>query len=148
MQAESLSCQLLALLAHDLLTKFICPIHPLWSLVCRDNCVGDNGAAVIIDSLGPSRRHILNLLPAVINTPDLYEYKPIVQGAHLTNHLEFEVDASNDAHVRLLLKDGGEFEVVIGGWNNTQSVLRTSTQGPPVSQPFNGSVLAAGEFKR
>ena len=114
----------------------------------RDNCVGDSGAAAIVDSLGPSRRHVLRLLSAVIDTPNVYEYKPILKGAHFTDHFEFEVDALNDAHVRLSRKDGGLFEVVLGGWGNTQSVLRAIAQGPSLSTPFKGVVLAAGDFKR
>ena len=153
-KATSHTCQSFALLAHDLPPR---PFHPqlhspystpFLPLARRDNGIGDGGAAAIVNSLGSSRGHILSVLPAVINTPDFYEYKPIVKGAHLTDHLEFEVDASNDAHVRLSLKDGGEFEVVIGGWNNKQSVLRASAQGPPISQPFCGLVLVAGEFQR
>ena len=57
-------------------------------------------------------------------------------------------DATNDAHVHLSLKDGGEFEAVIGGWKNKQSVLGAKQQGPPISQPYSGKVLSAGEFKR
>jgi hypothetical protein len=152
-KATSRTCQSFTLLANDrtdfpCLHNFIRPIHPLLPLARRDNCIGDSGAAAIVNSLGSFRSHILSVLPAVIDTPDFYEYKPIVKGSLLTDHLEFEVDASNDAHVRLSLKDGGEFEVVIGGWNNKQSVLRASAQGPPISQPFCGVVLEAGKFQR
>jgi hypothetical protein len=116
--------------------------------VRRDNCIGSNGVAAIVDALGPSRRHILGLLPAIIHTPDVYEYKPILKRPQSSRLLEFEVDASNDAHVRLSLEEGRMFEVVIGGWNNKQSVIRSVAQGSPITRPFAGTVLAAGEFKR
>ncbi|XP_046564872.1 uncharacterized protein LOC124273641, partial [Haliotis rubra] len=45
---------------------------------------------------------------------------------------KFKVRASNDAHVALLQEDGvtnrNIYEIVIGGWGNTQSVIRTGMQ--------------------
>ncbi|XP_071086095.1 uncharacterized protein [Haliotis cracherodii] len=45
---------------------------------------------------------------------------------------KFKVSASNDVHVALLQYDGvtsqNIYEVVIGGWGNTQSVIRTGKQ--------------------
>jgi hypothetical protein len=45
-----------------------------------------------------------------------------------TNYLEFEVMACNDAHIALTQSPGNTsyntFEVVIGGWGNTKSVIR------------------------
>ena len=116
--------------------------------VCSDNRISEGAAADIVAAFGPSGGNILSLTPAIIYTPDVYEYHPIAKGLHLTDHLEFEVDATNDAHVHLSLKGGGEFEVVIGGWGNKQSVLRAVKQGQPISRPYCSKVLSAGEFKR
>ena len=110
----------------------------------------------VIEAISQHRQRLHSLQVAevqrrtrpVINTPDHYNYQPILEGVDLTDHIDFEVDASNDAHLKLSLADGGMFEVVIGGWNNSSSVLRASEQGPPLSPPYAGAVLAAGDFRR
>ena len=56
------------------------------------------------------------------------------------------VTASNDAHVSLgdsLEHDGRHWEIVLGGWGNTQSVIRPRNQGPALAT-HHGAVLHAG----
>ena len=56
------------------------------------------------------------------------------------------VTASNDAHVALgdsLEHDGRHWEIVLGGWGNTQSVIRPRNQGPALAT-HHGTVLHAG----
>lgn len=60
----------------------------------------------------------------------------------------FEVKASNDAHVALTV-EGDEskdmFEIVLGGWDNSQSVIRTQKQGTE-HVTYAGSVLDKDNF--
>ncbi|XP_046564874.1 uncharacterized protein LOC124273644 [Haliotis rubra] len=69
-------------------------------------------------------------------TTTTYNYQSLhQQGVELTpgaTSFKFKVRASNDAHVALLQDDGVTdryiYEIVIGGWRNTQSVIRTGMQ--------------------
>ncbi|XP_071084712.1 uncharacterized protein [Haliotis cracherodii] len=86
------------------------------------------------------------LVPSVANgiclpyvelaTTTTYSYQSLhEQGVDLApgaTSFKFKVRASNDAHLALLRDDGvtdqNIYEVVIGGWGNTQSVIRTGMQ--------------------
>ncbi|XP_046568666.1 C3 and PZP-like alpha-2-macroglobulin domain-containing protein 8, partial [Haliotis rubra] len=71
-----------------------------------------------------------------LETTTTYNYQSLhQQGVELTpgvTSFKFKVRASNDAHVALLQEDGvtnrNIYEIVIGGWRNTQSVIRTGMQ--------------------
>lgn len=82
-----------------------------------------------------------------LNTEDKLEYKfyPATNGV-----LNFKVRAPNDAHVSLT--SGPEeadpmFEVFIGGWKNTKSVIRKNRTKPDVSEVETPDILNAGEFR-
>lgn len=62
--------------------------------------------------------------------------------------INFKVKSCNDVHFALI---SGQteydplYEIVIGGWGNSKSVIRTSKQGSPVAQS-SGSYLNCNEF--
>lgn len=82
-----------------------------------------------------------------INTPDKLEYQfyPASGGC-----FQFRVRAAHDAH--LALTNGpfeGEpiYEVFIGGWGNTKSVIRRNRQKPDVVEVPTPDILNAGEYR-
>ncbi|CAG2202126.1 unnamed protein product [Mytilus edulis] len=62
--------------------------------------------------------------------------------------INFKVQSCNDVHFALI---SGQteydplYEIVIGGWGNSKSVIRTSKQGSPVAQTY-GSYLNCNEL--
>ncbi|XP_060070843.1 uncharacterized protein LOC132550773 [Ylistrum balloti] len=62
------------------------------------------------------------------------------------NSIVFHVKACNDAHVALISNDQRMYEVIIGGWSNTKSVIRTSKDGKPKAS-HNGALLNCSKFK-
>ena len=88
-----------------------------------------------------------------IDTPNDYHYIYLndhgvdIQGH---NNISFRVRAGNDAHIALSLDknnwDTHTYEIVIGGWKNSRSVIRRCDQCLPKSN-FVHSPLNASEFK-
>ena len=81
-----------------------------------------------------------------LSTPNHYHYKHWFEVDQSTKRIELRVKATNDAHIALgsyRLHDSKHWEIVIGGWRNTQSVMRKSNQGRHVEklqhQPLSGS---------
>ena len=65
-------------------------------------------------------------------TPDQYKYIPVKGFDASAGEVTFEVKARNDAHIALgedNLHNGKKYEIVLGGWGNTQSVIRGRNQG-------------------
>ena len=65
-----------------------------------------------------------------IVTPDEYMYETLWKSVKNRDYFTFQVKACGDVHV-ILSNEIGQidqdiFEFSIGGWNNTQSVLRSS----------------------
>ena len=61
-------------------------------------------------------------------TPNLYQFMDIgINWANVTN-ITFQVEACNDAHIALSenFEQYGSrtYEIVLGGWSNTQSAIR------------------------
>ena len=64
--------------------------------------------------------------------------------------LRFQVKGSNDAHVLFSSCDGCDgYEIVIGGWNNSQSVIRQSKQvpNPGYNVTSTPDVLSVSEYR-
>ena len=72
----------------------------------------------------------------VVYTGSNYKYTPVPsQDAQIQTHryIQFYVQANNDAHVLLQSRKNDEvngvYEIVIGGWRNSKSVIRDRKQG-------------------
>lgn len=82
-----------------------------------------------------------------LDTEDKLEYKfyPVSNGV-----VNFKVRAPNDAHLALTA-DGVEadpmYEVFIGGWKNTKSVIRKNRTKPDVAEADTPDILNDGEFR-
>ena len=65
-------------------------------------------------------------------TPDEYMYETLWKSVTNRDVFVFQVRACGDVHVVLSEEigqiDAGIYEFSIGGWNNTQSVLRTAVR--------------------
>lgn len=65
----------------------------------------------------------------------------------------FDVKGCNDAHIGLLQNDeslhqGRIYEVVIGGWSNSNTKLRAVRQGPGKSEYRERGILSCSEYRR
>lgn len=78
-----------------------------------------------------------------VNTMDKYEYSYAGLVTHEKQGVVFHVQAKNDAHIALThngIVSKDTWEIVLGGWNNECSVIRTSPQGNPVAV-YPGQIL-------
>lgn len=67
-----------------------------------------------------------------------------------SNRVEFEVQATSDVHVALSSSNTGQgeaYEVVIGGWGNTQSVIRRCQQCGHEVEVQTIGILSGTEFR-
>lgn len=64
------------------------------------------------------------------------------------NDIIFRVKNKNDAHILLTTEAGREFEIVIGGWSNTRSVIRNRRQGNWLAWYNNYGPCDPNEYKR
>ncbi|VDI67056.1 Hypothetical predicted protein [Mytilus galloprovincialis] len=63
--------------------------------------------------------------------------------------IRFKVKANNDAHVALMSSNNPNdplYEIVLGGWGNTQSAIRDRKQGGQLAV-YRGRVLNSNEFR-
>lgn len=82
-----------------------------------------------------------------INTPDKleYQFQPVSGGV-----FTFKVRAGHDAHLALTpapVEAEPIYEVFIGGWSNSKSVIRRNRQKPDVVEVPTPGILDAGEFR-
>ncbi|OWR54240.1 C3 and PZP alpha-2-macroglobulin domain-containing protein 8 [Danaus plexippus plexippus] len=85
---------------------------------------------------------------AEFNTPDKLEYKfgPVAAGS-----LEFEYRGPHNCHVCLTSAPAEidpMYEVILGGWENTQSVIRHCRQKPDKVTVPTPSLMNANEFRK
>jgi hypothetical protein len=85
-----------------------------------------------------------------VHTPDNYSYQFAPFQLTPGDVAYINVQAKNDAHV-LLSADahgaqGSPYEIVLGGWGNSKSVLRRGKQGTELAA-HSGSVLSRTEYR-
>lgn len=88
---------------------------------------------------------------------DSYTFHGFKNGLSADNgQLTFQVQANNDAHIALgsssVIYPGGRqipghYEIVLGGWFNSKSVLRSSTGGAQMAE-YHGAVLSSSEDRK
>nr|KAF7392444.1 hypothetical protein H0235_017443 [Vespula pensylvanica] len=89
--------------------------------------------------------NLVNL--AALSTEDKLEYNfyPVTSG-----QVQFRVKAPNDAHIALTTgPHEGEpmYEVFIGGWGNSKSVIRKNRTKPEVAERETPGILTADDFR-
>lgn len=82
-----------------------------------------------------------------VNTPDKLEYQffPASGGV-----FTFKVRSAKDAHIALTPSPQGSapiYEIFLGGWENSKSVIRKDGQKPDVVEVPTPGILNAGEFR-
>lgn len=82
-----------------------------------------------------------------LNTPDKleYQFQPVNGGV-----FSFKVRAPNDAHIALTsspVEENPMYEVFLGGWGNTKSVIRKDRQKPDVVEQATPDILSANEYR-
>ncbi|XP_076112030.1 uncharacterized protein LOC143080186 [Mytilus galloprovincialis] len=89
-----------------------------------------------------------------IETPKLYEYillsdNNICIGNSVTDSITFNVKAKSDAHVALMSSNTDHdpiYEIIIGGWANSRSIIRDSKEGLPLAM-HHGALLKQNVYK-
>ncbi|XP_063394948.1 uncharacterized protein LOC134679930 [Cydia fagiglandana] len=74
-----------------------------------------------------------------------YHFYPVSSGS-----VQFKVRAPNDAHIALTTnpqESDPMYEVFIGGWGNTKSVIRRNRTKPEKAEADTPGILNAGEFR-
>ncbi|XP_046836951.1 uncharacterized protein LOC124432248 isoform X1 [Vespa crabro] len=82
-----------------------------------------------------------------LSTEDKLEYNfyPVTSG-----QVQFRVKAPNDAHIALTTgphEDEPMYEVIIGGWANSKSVIRKNRTKPEVAEKETPGILTADNFR-
>ena len=113
-------------------------------------------ARSIVGSIGPDGRLTLTIdsstgtyrlvqpmqKPIHRKTPNSYQYEYVADVSAVT-HVTLSVRATNDAHIALSAGGAGHndthYEIVLGGWDDRQSVIRAKNQGPPL-MVYEGAV--------
>lgn len=88
-------------------------------------------------------------MPLEYNTDTTYYYR-YLQIPLVTNLIEFEAKANNDVHIALSPSQSSSdlYEIVIGGWRNTQSVIRRCKQCENQVTVSTTNYLSANEYRR
>lgn len=86
-------------------------------------------------------------MPIEVNTPDKLEYifYPANSGC-----FTFKVRSASDAHLALTSmpqESDPMFEIFLGGWSNTKSVIRKNRTKPDVVEVNTPGILSPGEFR-
>ncbi|XP_061173301.1 zonadhesin-like [Saccostrea echinata] len=87
-----------------------------------------------------------------VKTPNSYNYQFLTKygiTAKDRTCFQFEVLSCNDAHIAIMdstKQTKNFYEIVIGGWRNSKSVIRNTKQGPPRAS-FRSGLLSCKEFR-
>jgi len=116
------------------------------------NCIYD------VDGVIPAPTPKPTSLEPLVCTPDdwntFYDFKDGLTAGN--GQLTFQVKASNDAHIALgsasITYSGGRqipehYEIVLGGWSNSKSLIRSTTHGATMAE-YSGAVLSGSEYRK
>ncbi|KAJ8041524.1 C3 and PZP-like alpha-2-macroglobulin domain-containing protein 8 [Holothuria leucospilota] len=80
------------------------------------------------------------------DTSYYYRYLELPVGI---SHIQFEAKANNDVHIALSPSENSSdlYEIVIGGWKNTKSVIRRCKQCINLVSELTNRYLSANEFR-
>ncbi|XP_069114974.1 uncharacterized protein [Argopecten irradians] len=82
-------------------------------------------------------------------TPPHFTYTKLSDYGYQSNAVDsiiFHVKACSDAHIALSSNERRLYEVIIGGWSNTKTIIRTSHDGQAKSSQ-DGAILDCSTFK-
>ncbi|XP_035693199.1 uncharacterized protein LOC118427484 isoform X2 [Branchiostoma floridae] len=101
---------------------------------------------------GPWANDVYEILGACLNrsTDDQYGYRWNLTAIRDSSLFTFEVRANNDVHVALSSQNydlDDMYEIVIGGWNNTSSVIRRSKGGTDQTGSPTPGILSSAESR-
>ncbi|XP_025829408.1 C3 and PZP-like alpha-2-macroglobulin domain-containing protein 8 [Agrilus planipennis] len=85
--------------------------------------------------------------PIEVETPDELKYNFL---PNISGQFQFRVRAANDAHIALTTEAAETdpmYEVFIGGWGNSKSIIRKNRSKPDVAEVPTPGILNAGEFR-
>ncbi|KAJ8039556.1 C3 and PZP-like alpha-2-macroglobulin domain-containing protein 8 [Holothuria leucospilota] len=107
-------------------------------------CCGSSGEFRFC-GLTPTKCHA----PLEYNTDTTYYYR-YLESPLVNNLIEFEAKANNDVHIALSPSQSSSdlYEIVIGGWENTQSVIRRCKQCENQVTVSTIHYLSANEYRR
>ena len=89
----------------------------------------------------------VNLMQFSTNTTYLYRY--LASSSPITS-VDFKAKANNDVHIALSAGPQDKpalYEVVIGGWSNTKSVIRRAKQSQQKVEASTPGILSPNEFR-
>lgn len=113
----------------------------LWSGRIYNCMKGNQGCGTEFSDEGGSRHNAIWFIPSpgslpsscIRSTPNSYNYQQIGGDLSGLKHILLEVNTTNDAHIALgenASHNSTHYEIVLGGWANSSSVIRPSNQGP------------------
>ena len=88
---------------------------------------------------------------SVFYTPQDYHYNHAWRTVQARSSVSFKVRACNDAHVLFAKTQGvttiDAYELLIGGWSNTKSVLRDRMQGEPLASVQLAGIVSCSQAR-
>ncbi|XP_071174075.1 uncharacterized protein [Mytilus edulis] len=126
------------------------------SMIESNSCDISKEKSMISSMLQSIEKKMKDCQGPIIKTPNLYKYIPltdngIAMGNPVRQSISFKVKANNDAHVALMSSNNPNdplYEIVLGGWGNTQSAIRDRKQGASQLAVYRGRVLNSNEFRK
>ncbi|XP_072033346.1 uncharacterized protein [Amphiura filiformis] len=121
-----------------------CECNAGGKIKCKNyKCRGEQKCSVFEGVRGCHQHH-------KFHTNDKYDYKWKFDRLSKPTRVLFKAKAKNDVHIALSPKNAAKkemYEIVIGGWSNSKSVIRRRKQGRPVVEHPEKGILDPREFR-